>query len=362
MNPTGRLTVPHFFIYEALPSRVIFGSLTSALLRDETARIGIRRPLILATPPQERQARELADMLGKIAAGVFAGAVMHTPVEVTDAALQVVRDTQADGVVAIGGGSTTGLAKAVALRTDLPQLVIPTTYAGSEMTPILGETADGVKRTQTTRQVLPETVIYDVQLTLGLPVALSVSSGLNAIAHAAEALYAKDNNPVVSMMAQEGVRALSDALPRIVESPTNVEARSDALYGAWLCGVCLGSVGMALHHKLCHTLGGKFNLPHAETHAVVLPHALAYNAPAIPDAIQRLAQALHSDTPVLSLYVLGESLGIKGGLRALGMPKEGIDQAVDLAAQNSYWNPRPIEREAIRELIARAWAGDVPQT
>lgn len=257
---------------------------------------------------------------------------------------------------------TTGLAKAIALRTDLAQLVIPTTYAGSEMTPILGETADGVKRTQATRQVLPETVIYDVQLTLGLPVALSVSSGLNAIAHAAEALCAKDNNPIVSLMAKEGIRALFEALPRIVESPTNIEARSDALYGAWLCGVCLGSVGMALHHKLCHTLGGMFNLPHAETHAVVLPHALAYNAPAIPAAIQRLAQAVHSDTPVLSLHLLGEKLGINGGPRALGIPKEGIDHTADLAAKNPYWNPRPIEREGIRELTARAWAGDDPQT
>src|SRR5262249_49398149 len=161
-------------------------------------------------------------------------------------------------------------------RTDLPQIVVPTTYAGSEMTPILGETAGGAKTTQKTLKVLPEVVIYDVELTLSLPVAISGVSGMNAIAHAIEALYAQDANPVIELMALEGIRALAGALPRIAEAPKDVEARSDALYGAWLCGVCLGSVGMALHHKLCHTLGGSFGLPHAETHTVVLPHATRY--------------------------------------------------------------------------------------
>jgi maleylacetate reductase len=271
-----------------------------------------------------------------------------------------VRALNADGVIGIGGGSTTGLAKAIALRTNLPQLAVPTTYAGSEMTPILGETENGVKRTQTTRQVLPKTVIYDVQLTLSLPASLSVSSGLNAIAHGVEALYAKDRNPIVSMMAGEGIKALYWALPKIAAHPSDVEARSDALYGAWLCGVCLGAVGMALHHKLCHTLGGLFNLPHAQTHAIVLPHALADNGPSAPDAIQRLSDAFFTQRPDLSLYSIAEEPGIRGGLRELGMPEEGIDAAADQAIVNQYWNPRPVERDAIRELIRRAWAGEAP--
>jgi alcohol dehydrogenase class IV len=300
-------------------------------------------------------------MLDGNSVGVFAGAVMHTPVEITEKALSIVREAKADGVIAIGGGSTTGLSKAIALRTDLPQLVIPTTYAGSEMTPILGETVDSVKRTQTTRKVLPETVIYDVELTLGLPPALSAASGLNAIAHAVEAMYARDRNPIVSMMAEEGIRSLSSALPRIVKTPADLVARSDALYGAWLCGICLGSVGMALHHKLCHTLGGTFNLPHAETHAIVLPHALAYNTIAVSDILERLARALGTGVPASKIYQLSNELGISGGLRTLGMPEDGIDQAADLATTNPYWNPRPIERAAVHDLIARAWAGEPPR-
>jgi alcohol dehydrogenase class IV len=351
----------HSFLYEALPARVIFATLSAALLTEEMARIGMKRPIVLATPLQEPQAREIAAMLDEKSVGVFAGAVMHTPVEITEKALSIVREAKADGVVAIGGGSTTGLSKAIALRTDLPQLVIPTTYAGSEMTPILGETANGVKRTQTTRKVLPETVIYDVELTLGLPPALSAASGLNAIAHAVEAMYARDRNPIVSMMAEEGIRSLFAALPLIVKKPSDLAARSDALYGAWLCGVCLGSVGMALHHKLCHTLGGTFNLPHAETHAIVLPHALAYNTSTVSDIVERLARALGTGVPASKIYQLSNELGIGGGLRTLGMPEDGIDQAADLAIMSPYWNPRPIERDAVRELIARAWAGEPPR-
>lgn len=352
--------MPHSFVYEGLPSRVIFGTLTPDLLKEETAKIGATRPLIVATAPQERQAFELAEMRGGGAAGVYAGALMHTPVETTEAALRVMRDLKADGIVGIGGGSTTGLSKAIALRTGLPQLAVPTTYAGSEMTPILGETENGVKRTQTTRQVLPKTVIYDVNLTLTLPASLSASSGLNAIAHGVEALYAKDRNPIVSMMAVEGIKALFWALPNIAKYPLDVEARSQAFYGAWPCGVCLGSVGMSLHHKLCHTLGGMFNLPHAETHAIVLPHALTYNASATPDAMRRLSEALLSQRPDLSLSATAQELGIGGGLRKLGMPEEGIDAPADQAVKSPYWNPRPVERDAIRELIHRAWAGEEP--
>ena len=245
----------------------------------------------------------------------------------------------------MGGGSTTGLAKAIALRTDLPQIVVPTTYAGSEMTPILGETKDGAKVTQSSPEVLPEVVIYDVDLTLDPACGLSGTSGINAIAHAVEALYARDRNPVTDLMAAEPIRALSRALPRIVDDPRDREARSDALYGAWLCGSCLGAVGMALHHKLCHTLGGTFDLPHAETHTVVLPHALAYNAPAIPDVMRRLGEALGADDAARASSTWPGSSGRRAALRDLGMPEDGIDEAADRALANPYWNPRALERE-----------------
>lgn len=338
----------------------MFGSGTLSRIPEEVERLGLTRVLVLATPQQESEAKALAQRIGARAAGHFAGAAMHTPVEVTERAMGVVAEFDVDGVVAVGGGSTTGLAKAIALRTDLPQIVAPTTYAGSEMTPILGETKNGAKLTQSSPKILPEVVIYDVELTLSLPVAMSGTSGMNAIAHAVEALYAKDRNPIISMMAVEGIRAMARALPRIADRPDDREARSDALYAAWLCGTCLGAVGMALHHKLCHTLGGTFDLPHAETHTAVLPHAFGYNASAAPEAVRLTGEALGASDPVTALYELAKRIGARVGLRDLGMPEAGVNKAVDLALANPYWNPRPLERAAIRELLARAYAGEPP--
>jgi maleylacetate reductase len=348
------------FTYQAAPMRVIFGTGTLGQLPAELARLGIARALILATPHQAKQAEEIAAMIGQRAAGTFAQAEMHTPVHVTERALLRVNELDADGVVAIGGGSTTGLGKAIARRTDLPQIVVPTSYAGSEMTPILGETQEGLKTTQSSPKVLPETVIYDVDLTMTMPPSLSATSGLNAIAHAVEALYARDQNPIISLMAEEGIRSLARALPKISADGKDVAARTDALYGAWLCGCCLGAVGMALHHKLCHTLGGTFNLPHAETHAAVLPHALAYNASAAPQAMARIARAIGRDDAATGLFELAGEIGVQRSLRELGMREQDIDRAAGIAVTNPYWNPRAVEREAIRGLIARAWAGAAP--
>jgi maleylacetate reductase len=348
------------FTFENLPCRVVFGSGTLSAATTEVQRLGGHRALVLTTPQQEAEGRKLGSSLGSLFAGIFSGATMHTPVEVTEQALAAMKACDADCVVSLGGGSTTGLGKALALRTGVNQLCIPTTYAGSEMTPILGETKDGLKTTVRTNDVLPETVIYDIDLTLSLPTGLAATSGINAIAHAVEALYARDQNPVISLMAEEGIRALADALPSIMERPGDREARGQALYGAWLCGVCLGTVGMALHHKLCHTLGGTFDLPHAETHTIILSHALAYNAPAIPDAMARIARAIRAADAPLGLYDLARRLNAKLALRDIGMPESGIDKAADLAVTNAYWNPRPLERNAIRDLIARAWSGAAP--
>ena len=350
------------FVYQSAPMRVVFGTGTLRQLPDELSRLGVTRALVLATPRQNELVAHIQAMIGERFAGVFTGAIMHTPVEVTERAMETVREARADCLVAIGGGSTTGLGKAIALRTDLPQIVLPTSYAGSEMTPVVGQTSGGIKTTQSSPKILPETVIYDVDLTMTMPAGLSATSGINAIAHAVEALYARDRNPVTSLMAQEAIGTLARALPKICAQPSDKAARTDALYGAWLSGICLGAVGMALHHKLCHTLGGSFNLPHAETHTVILPHALAYNAPAAPDAATRIGAALAVPDPALGLYDLGRKLAAPASLREIGMPEDGIDRAADLAVKNPYWNPRPIEREAIRELIARAWRGDAPQT
>lgn len=349
------------FIYNGLPSRVIFGSGTISRLKSEVERAGCRRAFLLSTPEQAGSLQQIAESLGPLAAGTFTQAAMHTPTDVTERALSQAIGCNADCTISFGGGSSTGLGKAIALRTDLTQIAVPTTYAGSEVTPIIGETKDGVKVTQRTLKVLPEIVIYDVDFTIGLPPRLSVTSGTNAIAHAVEALYAEDRNPVISMMAEQAIGAMGRALPAIVATPQDPEARAEALYGAWLCGVCLGSVGMALHHKLCHVIGGAFDLPHADTHTVILPYAMAYNAKAAPHADAAIARALGGQDGTTALVDLAGRLGSPHSLKSLGMPETGIDRAADLAVQNPYWNPRPIERTAVRALIAAAWAGDTPR-
>ena len=351
------------FVYTSQPQRVVFGAGSLRHLAREIDALGARRALVLCTPEQRGQAERVADMLGAHAAGVFDRAVMHVPIETAREAREVANRLGADCAVAIGGGSTTGLGKAIALDSGLPILAIPTTYAGSEMTPIYGITEAGLKKTGKDLRVLPRSVIYDPELSLSLPVALSVTSGINAIAHAAEGLYAQDSNPVMDLMAEEGIAALARALPAIRRRSDDIEARGDALYGAWLCGSVLGSVGMALHHKLCHTLGGSFNLPHAEVHTVVLPHAIAFNAPAAPEAMRRIARAIGSDDAAQGLQALARDNAAPVALKDIGMRAEDLDRAADIAVSNPYWNPRPFgpaERGAIRALLQRAFDGAPP--
>ncbi|WP_171181271.1 maleylacetate reductase [Ruegeria sp. HKCCD8929] len=348
------------FEYTGSPAKIVFGSGSRGRVREMMDDLGCKRALVLATPFQKPDAESLAEDLGGLSTGVFANATMHTPTDVTEQAMVVLEEADADCVVSLGGGSTTGLGKAIAYRTDLPQIVIPTSYAGSEVTPILGQTEGGTKTTLSSPRALPEVVLYDPDLTVGLPVGMSVTSGLNAIAHAAEALYAKDRNPVSTLMASDGIRALVDALPKIVENPSDMEARGNALYGTWLCGSVLGTVGMALHHKLCHTLGGAFDLPHADTHTVILPHAVAFNAAEVPELLAPIADALGHEMPGLGLHEFAKSLGAPTTLIELGMPEDGIDHAADLAMANPYWNPRKLERPLVRRLIEKAFHGLPP--
>ncbi|WP_322057953.1 maleylacetate reductase [Paraburkholderia sp. J63] len=348
------------FVHETRAARVVFGPGSRHQLLQELENLGVRRALVLTTPEQTGIGEQVAGILGARSAGVHGKAVMHVPLDVAREAIETARRLGADGCVAIGGGSTIGLAKAIALESSLPIIALPTTYAGSEMTPLYGVTDGGLKKTGRDWRVMPRSVIYDPELTLTLPVPLSVTSGMNAIAHAAEGLYGRDGNPVYSLMAEEGIRALASALPRLRETPSGLDARSDAQYGAWLCGTVLGNVQMGLHHKLCHTLGGSFNLPHAEVHTVILPYVLAYNATAAPQAMARIARALGSETAATGLRALGATLGVPGSLRELGMPAQGLDRAADLVVETPYPNPRPIERGTIRELLQRAYEGAEP--
>jgi maleylacetate reductase len=349
------------FIYQSLATRVIFGAGSSSRVADEVDRLCARRALVLSTPEQAASAARVADQLGVRAAGVFAKAVMHVPIETAREARAEAERLGADCAVAIGGGSTTGLGKAIALESALPIIAIPTTYAGSEMTSIWGVTEAGVKKTGRDPRVLPRTVVYDPELTVGLPLTMTVTSALNAIAHAAEGLYAHDGNPITALMAEEGIRASAAALAPLAADPRDLSARADALYGAWLCGTVLGSVAMGLHHKLCHTLGGSFNLPHAEVHTVMLPHALAYNAAAAPEALRRIARALDTAEAPRGVQDLAARHRAPLSLEAIGMPESGLDRAADLAAATPYPNPRPLERAALRALLQRAFDGAPPE-
>ena len=354
------------FVYNGQPARVVFGPGSLVHLEREIDLLGAKRALVLSTPGQAHLAEMVAARLGPRTAGVFARAVMHVPIETAQEAREEARRLQADCAIAIGGGSTTGLGKAIAMESGLPILAIPTTYAGSEMTTVYGITEAGVKKTGKDPRVLPRTVIYDPELTFKLPVVLSVTSGMNAIAHAAEGLYGKDTNPVMNLMAEEGIRSMAKALPAIRRQPDDVSARGDAMYGAWLCGMVMSNVGMALHHKLCHTLGGSFGLSHAEVHTVVLPQALAFNAVAAPQAMLRIENALGvagRTSAAAGLFDLAKDNGGPVALKDIGMKAADLDKAADIAVSNPYWNPRNFgveQRAEIRELLQCAYEGIRP--
>ena len=329
-------------------------------LSDEVKRLGCNRALILSTPQQSDEAMTMAQTLNGCTAGMFTKATMHTPVEVTDEAVEHAASIDADCIISVGGGSTTGLGKAIAYRTDLPQIVIPTTYAGSEATPILGQTVDGIKTTETDPKIQPEVILYDAELLTSLPISMTVTSALNAMAHAAEALYAQNGNPISTMMAIEGLRAFSDALPKVVADPGDLDGRGETLYGAWLCGTVLGQVGMALHHKLCHTLGGSFDLPHAETHAVLLPHAIAFNARAVPELLSPICDIFGGSNAGKALHDFATKLNAPLSLKSIGMEESDLDRAAELATMKPYWNPQRVERESIRALLQSAFDGTPP--
>ena len=348
------------FVHEALPGRVIFGPGSVSRVEEELDRLSAVRAIVLCTPRQHVLAQSTKARLGLRGVGIFNQARLHVPREVANAASAYAFEVHADCAIAVGGGSTIGLAKAMALESGIPIIAIPTTYAGSEMTPIYGITDAGIKRTGTDFKVLPKTVIYDPALTVDVPVGVSVTSIFNAIAHAAEGLYSRDANPVASLMAEEGIRAMTEALPLIAIDGRNLQARSKALYAAWLCGSVLGQVGMALHHKLCHTLGGTFNLAHSPTHTVVLPHALAYNYTHAPLAMQRIAQAMQCEHAPSALFMLAKTHGAPTSLRVLGLSEADVERTADIALSQPYWNPRPLERHAVRQLLERAFEGLPP--
>jgi alcohol dehydrogenase class IV len=358
------------FTHDTLGQRVILASGGAAgQVAQEVARLGGGRVMAVHGQREDDAARQV---LGELDVGLrWTEVRQHVPVELADRAREAAVRAGVDVIVCVGGGSTTGLAKAVALTTGLPVVAVPTTYAGSEATDVWGLTQGSVKTTGADPVVLPRTVVYDAGLTTSLPVALSVASGLNALAHCVDSLWAPRADPINRALALEGARALADGLPRVVEEPAALPGREVCLYGAYLAAVAFASAGSGMHHKICHVLGGAFDLPHAETHAVVLPHVLAHNAPSVPDLSRRLAEALDpvvgrgDDDPataaVAALDSLRTRLGAPTALREHGLAEADLAEAAARcldAVPGS--NPVPVTLDSLTHLLRAAWAGDPP--
>jgi maleylacetate reductase len=363
------------FAYDALPGRVVFGAgVARTALAAEVARLGVSRLLLIPSGSEQSAARELTAPLADRIAGTFTGVRPHVPVEVADAARKQAAAVGADAVLSLGGGSATGTAKAVALTTGLPVIAVPTTYAGSEVTPVWGLTDGERKTTGVDARVLPRLVIYDPELTASLPGPVSAASGLNAMAHGVEAFWAPGRNPVSSLAAGQAIRVLAAALPAVLRDGADTGARGDLLYGAYLAGTAFAVTGSGLHHKICHILGGRYNLPHAQTHAIMLPYVLAFNAPGAPDAARQIGQALAGsglagaglagaglpgNDPAAALQRLAGQLGLPRGLREIGFREEQIAEAARLIGPVvPADNPVPADAAALRALLRRAWAGD----
>jgi maleylacetate reductase len=341
------------FTHDVPPQRVVFASGALARVADEAARLKIERALIVATPGSgARLGEKVSDLLGARAAGLHAHAVIHVPKAVVEAGLAATREARADGVVAVGGGAAIGLAKAIALQTALPILAIPTTYSGSEATPIYGMTDGERKVTGRDVKVVPRTIVYDPDLTLGLPAAVSAASGMNAIAHCVEAFWVESRTPITVGLASEAMRRFGQSLPAAVADGSNILARADCLIAAWLAGTVL-SAGAALQHKLAHVLGG-LGLPHAEVHAIILPHVMRFNLEAAPEAKTRLEDALDSDDPAGAIASMLNKFPIPERLREIGFDPGKKDFVAAEVAAASLVSPRPVSADDVRGMLAAA--------
>ncbi|NJN18515.1 MAG: maleylacetate reductase [Oscillochloris sp.] len=350
------------FTYDALPGRIVFGLGSSRTrLQGEVERLKSQRLLVIASRRDSALAIELTAPFADRVAGAFTNVRVHVPIEVAEAARSTARELQADAILALGGGSAIGAAKAIALENPLPIIAVPSTYSGSEMTPIYGLTSGQRKQTGRSPNVLPRVVIYDPELTFGLPAQISGPSAINALAHCVEAFYGPGANPVTDLMAEEGIRALVAGVPAVVAQPTDVEGRSKTLYGAYLAGAALAAAGTGLHHKICHILGGAYNLPHADLHTVILPHAVAYLTPAIPAAMARIATALQSNNAATAIYDLAARIGAPIALSAIGMPGDQLDTAAALLVEHLPVDlPRTLDIDSAKVLIADAYHGRRP--
>src|SRR5882757_964054 len=334
--------MPAAFVHDIPAQRVVFAPGAVARVADEAARLGLTRVLVVATPGSgARLGQRLVDILGARAAGLHAQAVVHVPKGVAEAGLAAARDANADGLVAAGGGAAIGLAKIIARDLALPIIAVPTTYSGSEATTIWGVSDGELKYTGRDAKVLPRVIVYDPDLTLALPAAVSASSAMNAMAHCVEGLWVPDRTPYLEALATDAARRFGAYLPRVIADGNDREARGECLIAAWLAGVVLAA-GTGLQHKLAHVLGG-LGLPHAEAHAIILPHVTRFNLAAAPDARARLAQALGgSGDPADRVAAMLAGLPIPQTLSAIGFARGKIEFVAAEIAKLAITVPRAV--------------------
>lgn len=348
------------FEHITLGQRVLFGSHQAAgYLAAEVARLDARRVMVVAAGPEQEIARQVTSEIDIELE--YSDVVMHVPIETAERARAAAEAAGIDLIVSVGGGSTTGLAKAIALTHGMPIIAVPTTYAGSEATNVWGLTEKERKTTGVDDRVLPQVVIYDAALTVSLPAEMSIASGLNGMAHCIDSLWGPRADPINGAMATEGIRSLNSGLPQILDDPQGLDGREKALYGAYLSAVAFASAGSGLHHKICHVLGGTFNLPHAQTHATVLPYVLGFNAPDAPDAAERIAAAFGAEDALQGLEALRNRLGAPKALKDYGFTPEGIPTAVELVLRAvPDNNPRKATTANLTALLQAALTGTDP--
>lgn len=350
------------FTWTALPSRVVFAAGALGRVPDEVDRLGKRRALLVGGGTSTRDAfLRVRDALGDRVAGVVGGSTQHVPADLADASVATAREVDADVIVTIGGGSATGLGKVLAFTCELPLVAVPTTYSGSEMTAIWGHTTEGRKHTAFDIRVLPRAVVYDPELCAGMPARLAGASGMNALAHCLEALWSAGANPITASLAVDGGRRLVEGLPRVVDDPADVESHGNNLIGACLAGVALAQAGIAVHHRTAHVLGGGWKLPHAETHAALLPHSTALVAERAPDALVHAARIMGDPDPAGAVFALLDRLRLPTALSALGMPEDGLDEAARRVMEGSRDDPLVPDEQAIRQMLDDAFFGRNPR-
>jgi maleylacetate reductase len=350
------------FTYTPLAIKVCFGNGRFQELGNIASDYQLNRILVLSTDSDRAKAlaeKAGAQLEGRLV-GYFDGCLEQVPTDNARKVQALADHLDVDGVVCVGGGSTIGHGKAVALTREIKLIHVVTTYSGSEMTISQGFQQDGVKRHTHDARMQADCVIYDPELTTSLPASVSGPSGMNAMAHSVEALYGNYANPISNLLAMSGISALATALPKVVKNPNDLNARGDALYGAYMSGVSL-SAGMALHHQVAHVLGGSFAIPHAIAHTLALPHTIAYNRQAVPMAMDQLARSLTSEDGPTGLYDLSCSLDINMRLSDYGFDAQHIDHAISLILDDPKDNPRPLERSALHTMFADIVAGTTPR-